>query len=87
MNKRSADHTLAFLLAFDGRIHRLEKGYWIGFEIKRVGAQRGRPHGLSCSLTLHGPDGGERSLAPDGRRSRQAICVQRCGYAPSGFLP
>jgi len=57
MNKRSADHTLEFLLAFDGRIHRLEKGYWIGFEIKRVGAQRGRPHGLSYSFTLHAPDG------------------------------
>ncbi len=51
------DHTLEFLLAFDGRIHRLEGGYWIKFEIKRVPASRSRPHGLSYSITLHAPDG------------------------------
>jgi len=27
-----SDHTLEFLLAFDGRIHHLEKDYWIKFE-------------------------------------------------------
>jgi hypothetical protein len=48
---------LEFLLAFDGRIHHLEQGYWLEFEIKRVGATRERPHGLRYSLTLHGPDG------------------------------
>lgn len=51
------DHTLEFLLAFDGRIHHLEEGYWIKFEIKKVEATQTRPHGLSYSFTLHAPDG------------------------------
>ena len=51
------DHTLEFLLAFDGRIHHLEQGYWIKFEIKRVKATKGRSHGLSYSFPLHAPDG------------------------------
>jgi hypothetical protein len=51
------DHTLEFLLAFDGHIHHLEEGYWIKFEIKKVEARKDRPHGLSYSFTLHAPDG------------------------------
>lgn len=54
---RAPEYGLEFLLAFDGRIHHLEEGYWIKFEIERVKATRERPHGLSCSFTLHGPDG------------------------------
>ena len=57
MTKREAEYTLEFLLAFDGRIHHLEKGYWIKFEIKRVKVTKKRPHGLSYSFTLHAPDG------------------------------
>jgi hypothetical protein len=53
----SPDHTLEFLLAFDGRIHHLEGGYWIKFEIKKVETTRKRPHGLSYSFTLHALDG------------------------------
>ncbi|HAH10676.1 MAG TPA: hypothetical protein DCL54_13220 [Alphaproteobacteria bacterium] len=54
----SADeHTLAFLLAFDGRIHHLEGGYWLKFEIKHMPVTSQRPHGLSYSFTLHDPDG------------------------------
>jgi hypothetical protein len=49
--------TLEFLLAFDERIHHLEEGYWIKFEIKKVEATKTRPHGLSYSFTLHAPDG------------------------------
>jgi hypothetical protein len=45
------------LLAFDGRVHHLEQGYWIKFEIKRVHPTMRRPHGLSYSFTLHDPDG------------------------------
>jgi Family of unknown function (DUF6516) len=52
-----SDHTLEFLLAFDGRIHHLEEGYRIKFEIKRVQVNKKRPHGLSYSFTLHAPDG------------------------------
>jgi len=43
--------------AFDGRIHHLEEGYRIKFEIRRVKATKRRPHGLSYSFTLHAPDG------------------------------
>ncbi len=57
MNNRPSEHTLEFLLAFDGRIHHLEQGYWIKFEIKRVAPSRRRPHGLSYAFTLHASDG------------------------------
>ncbi|MBI2222658.1 MAG: hypothetical protein HYU53_15800 [Acidobacteria bacterium] len=56
MNRRP-DHGLEFLLGFNGRIHHLEKGYWLKFEIARVEATPERPHGLSYSLTLHAPSG------------------------------
>lgn len=57
MPRPAADHGLEFLLGFDGRVHHLEKGYWIKFEIARVKATSKRPHGLSYSFTLHTPDG------------------------------
>lgn len=57
MSQPGDEHGLEFLLAFDGRIHHLEEGYWIKFEIKRVRATKRRPHGLAYSFTLHGPDG------------------------------
>jgi hypothetical protein len=52
-----AEHALEFLLAFDGRIHWLEQGYSLKFEIKRVEPMQHRPHGLSYSFTLHDPEG------------------------------
>jgi hypothetical protein len=51
------EHQLEFLLAFDGRVHHLEEGYWIKFEVKRTAATNERPHGLSYSFTVHAPDG------------------------------
>ncbi len=57
MDDEQADHTLEFLLAFDGRVHHLEGGYWIKFEIKKVGTRKSRPHGLSYAFTVHAPDG------------------------------
>ena len=57
MNEHPHDHGLEFLLAFNGRIHHLEKGYWLKFEITRVETTSERPHGLSYSFTLHAPDG------------------------------
>jgi hypothetical protein len=51
------EHTLEFLLAFDGRIHLLDQGYWLKFEIKRGESTAERPHGLRYSFTLHDPDG------------------------------
>jgi len=57
MTRSASDHGLECLLAFDGRIHHLEKGYWLKFEIARVTATTNRPHGLSYSFTLHAPEG------------------------------
>ena len=57
MGKSDPEYPLEFPLAFDGRIHHLEKGYWIKFEIKRVKSSEERPHGLSYSFTLHAPSG------------------------------
>jgi Family of unknown function (DUF6516) len=56
MYNQAPEYGLEFLLAFDGRIHHLEEGYWIKFEIERVEATKERPHGLSYSFTLHAPD-------------------------------
>ena len=76
MTDRDTDHGLEFLLAFDGRLHRLEEGYWIKFEIKRIDATERRPHGLSYSLTLHAPDGTrllgfDNAHAPAGSRFKR----------------
>jgi hypothetical protein len=57
MEEKSHEYQLEFLLAFDGRTHHLDGGYWIKFDIKRVEATKERPHGLSYSFTLHAPDG------------------------------
>jgi hypothetical protein len=56
MTKKDAEHTLEFLLAFNGRVHRYAGGYWLKFEIAKVKASEERPHGLDYSFTLHGPD-------------------------------
>lgn len=56
MKKEHPDHTLEFLLAFDGRVHHYADGYHLKFEIRRVAATEERPHGLRYSFTLHGPD-------------------------------
>ena len=55
--KESPDHTLEYLLAFDGAVHHYADGYYLKFEIRRVQASGERPHGLRYSFTLHGPDG------------------------------
>ena len=51
------EHTLEFLLAFDGRVHWLEQGYSLKFAIRRVAPTKDRPHGLNYSFTLHDLDG------------------------------
>ena len=57
MKSAGPEHQLEFLLAFDGRIHHLEAGYWLKFRIKRGKTDERRPHGLSYSFTLHEPSG------------------------------
>jgi hypothetical protein len=41
----SDEYALEFLLAFDGRIHHLDRGYWAKFEVKRIQPTPERPHG------------------------------------------
>lgn len=69
------EHTLSYLLAFDGRIHHLEKGYWLKFEIVETKATKERPHGLRYSFTLHDSSGmrlvgfdNAHSISPRGSR-------------------
>jgi len=57
MRRGPPEHTLEFLLDFDGRIHWLEEGYRIQFKIRRVETTPQCPHGLEYSFTLHDPDG------------------------------
>lgn len=56
MPKKSGEHTLEFLLGFNGHVHRYAGGYWLKFEITKVEVSDGKPHGLDYSFTLHGPD-------------------------------
>jgi len=56
MARKNADYTLEFLLDFNGRIHRYAGGYWLKFEITKGEESEKKPHGLSYSFTLHGPD-------------------------------
>ena len=56
MTKKRAEHTLEFLLSFNGRVHRYAGGYWLKFEITKEAVSEGKPHGLDYSFTLHGPD-------------------------------
>lgn len=55
MSNGGRDDTLEFLLAFDGRVHWLESGHWLKFELRRVEPTPERPHGLRYSFTLHDP--------------------------------
>jgi hypothetical protein len=73
----SGEHTLEFLLAFDGHVNWYAEGYFTKFEIKRVAPTPERPHGLRYSLTLHAP-GGARLIGFDNAHT----AVPRSRYAP-----
>jgi hypothetical protein len=66
------EHTLAFLLAFNGRVHHYADGYFVKFEIREVEPTKERPHGLRYSFTLHGP-GGERLIGFDNAHAVAAL--------------
>ena len=68
MEEEPPEHTLEFLLDFDGRVHRYQGGYWLKFEITKGDKTEERPHGLSYSFTLHGPDN-ERLVGFDNAHS------------------
>lgn len=73
---KANEHSLEFLLDFDGRIHHLEAGYWLKFEIKRIDPTKERPHDLRYSFTLHDPKG-KRLLGFDNAHS---VPIQRSRY-------
>ena len=50
------EHTLEFLLSFNGQVHHYPGGYWLKFVITRQARSERKPHGLDYSFTLHGPD-------------------------------
>ncbi|MHB8530639.1 MAG: hypothetical protein ACYC8V_14160 [Caulobacteraceae bacterium] len=51
------EHEIAYLLDFDGARRLLDEGYRVKIEVKRTRPTSQRPRGLSCSLTLHEPEG------------------------------
>ncbi len=56
--------SLQYLLDLDGEEIHYEGGYVVRFRIRQTEKSEERPHGISYSLTLHGPDG-ERLLGYD----------------------
>jgi hypothetical protein len=83
MRVDSREHTLEFLLAFDGRRHWYEGGYHVRFQVTRVKATSERPHGLRYSFTLHnsngkrlmGFDNAHGVRAPGGKKRRNVPAV------------
>jgi Family of unknown function (DUF6516) len=57
MKPKPSEHALEFLLAFDGRRHFYEGGYFIKFEIRRVSKTKRRLAGIKYAFTLHASDG------------------------------
>ena len=57
--RQPRDHGLDDLLLLDGEIFFADSAgkHLVKFVVKRVEPSAERPHGLSYSLTLHGPDG------------------------------
>ena len=77
-SRKQPNYGLEYLLAFDGRIHYLEQGYWLKFEITHGQRTAKRPHGLTYAFTLHAPDGrrilgfdNAHGVDPQGSRYKQ----------------
>ena len=79
MAKRRSEHTLEFLLGFNGRVHRYAGGYWLKFEITKGKESEDRPHGLSYSFTLHGPDN-RRLVGFDNAHGRPTVRADERGW-------
>ena len=41
------------LLNLDGEVFPMDSGYWVKFDVKRVGVSISIPHGIKYSLSLH----------------------------------
>lgn len=53
----SPEHTLEWLLAYDGRRHFFSSGHFLKFEIRLVEQSGQVPHGIAYSFTFHDPEG------------------------------
>jgi len=51
------EHTLEWLLDYDGRRHFFASGYFLKFEIRLIGQSAQVPHGIAYSFTFHDPEG------------------------------
>jgi hypothetical protein len=51
------EHTLEWLLDYDGRRSFFASGHFLKFEIRRVEQSGQVPHGIAYSFTFHDPDG------------------------------
>lgn len=54
---KTPEHTLEWLLDYDGRRHYYASGHFLKFEIRRVGQSDQVPHGIAYSFTFHDPEG------------------------------
>ena len=58
MGEHGRDLGLDTLLDLHGQILFVDEvGHWVKFVVRRTEVTTEKPHGLSYSLTLHGPDG------------------------------
>ena len=51
------EHTLEWLLDYDGRRHYFASGHFLKFEIRLVEQSGHVPHGIAYSFTFHDPEG------------------------------
>jgi hypothetical protein len=51
------EHTLEWLLDYDGRRHYFASGHFLKFEIRLVEQSGNVPHGIAYSFTFHDPEG------------------------------
>lgn len=51
------EHTLEWLLDYDGRRHYFASGHFLKFEIRLIEKSTQVPHGIAYSFTFHDPEG------------------------------
>ena len=54
---KTPEHTLEWLLDYDGRRHYFASGHFLKFEIRLVEKSPQVPHGIAYSFTFHEPEG------------------------------
>lgn len=54
---KTPEHTLEWLLDYDGRRHYFASGHFMKFEIRLIEKSAPVPHGIAYSFTFHDPEG------------------------------